>query len=64
MSEAAPQAAVIRTAENDALEALRLDWGAYYQIGYDDAHGWWAARDGKIGNLLTAHGPDELRAAM
>ena len=64
MGEGAPQAAAVRTAEDDALEALRLDWGAYYLIGYDDEHGWWAVRRGKVGNLLKAHGPAELRSAM
>ena len=37
MGEAASQAAAVRTAEYDALEALRLDWGAYYRIGYDES---------------------------
>jgi hypothetical protein len=64
MGEAASQAAAVRTAEYDALEALRLDWGAYFRIGYDDERGWWAARYAKVGGLLTAQGPDELRAAM
>jgi hypothetical protein len=43
--------------------ALRWDWGEFYLIGYDDEHGWWAARRDRIG-ALTEEGPGELRAAM
>jgi hypothetical protein len=64
MGEAVPQAAAVRTAEDQALEALRLDWGWAYQIGWNDEHGWWAARHGKVGYLLKADSPDGLRAAI
>jgi len=64
MDEAAPQTAAVRTADDDALEALRLDWGGFYMIGHDEERGWWAARHGRPGVLITAAGPDELRAAM
>jgi hypothetical protein len=64
MDEAAPQAAEAGAAEDHALEALRLEWGEFYLIGYDDERGWYAARRGLIGVLLTGEGPGELRAAM
>lgn len=60
MSGAAPAG----TASEQALAALRWDWGEFYLIGYDDEHGWWAARRDRIGALLTEEGPGELRAAM
>ena len=47
-----------------ALEALRLDWGEFYAIGRDGDADWWAARKGTAWAIVTAHGPDELRAAM
>jgi hypothetical protein len=64
MDEVAPQAVAVRTAGDQALEALRLDWGWAYQVGRDDEHRWWAARHGKVGWLLKADSPDKLRAAM
>ncbi len=64
MDEAAPRTAGAGSAEDGALEALRLEWGEFYLIGHDDEHGWWAARRGLIGALITEAGPDELRAAM
>jgi hypothetical protein len=58
------QAAAARTAEQDALEALRLHWGEHYLIGHNPEIGWWAARRNVTGHLITAQGPDELHAAM
>lgn len=48
----------------EVLEALRFDWSGFYLIGFDDECGWWATRRGQIGDYFTAHGPDELRAAL
>ena len=59
-----PQAAAVRTAEGNALRALQLGWGAFYMIGHDDERGWWAARRGRVGKLIRADTPEELRAAM
>lgn len=59
---AVPQAG--RTAEEQALDALRLDWGTAYLIGCDDEHGWYASRHGQVGGLIEENGPDELRAAI
>jgi hypothetical protein len=64
MDEAAPQAAGVRTADGDALEALQWNWGEAYLIGHDDEHGWWAARRDRIGSLLTRADPELLRAAI
>ena len=64
MGEAAPQAAAVGSAVQRALEALRLDWDGVYMIGRDDERGWWATRHGRIGSVMTASEPDELRAAM
>ena len=64
MGEAAPQAAAVGSTVQRALEALRLDWDGVYMIGRDDERGWWAARHGRIGSVMTASEPDELRAAM
>lgn len=50
--------------EDHALEALRWDWGEAYLIGHGDEHGWWASRRDRIGALITAVGPDELRAQI
>lgn len=50
--------------EADALEAIRFGWGDAYLIGHDDGRGYWAARRDRIGGLLTAAGPDELRQAI
>jgi DNA-binding CsgD family transcriptional regulator len=57
-----PQAAA--TATGQALEALQLDWAEHYLIGYNPEIGWWAARRHVTGHIITADGPDELRAAM
>jgi hypothetical protein len=59
-----PAAAVVRSADEDALDALRRDWGHAYAVGRDDEHGWWAVRHGQVGRLLKAGGPGGLRAAM
>jgi hypothetical protein len=61
-TEAAPRAG--RTAEEQALDALRLDWGHLYLIGHEEAHGWYASRHGRVGAYLAEDTPDELRAAM
>lgn len=53
-----------RPREQDALDALRYDWGGAYLTGRDDVRGWWAARRDRIGGLLTAADPDELRATI
>jgi hypothetical protein len=50
--------------ERDALEAIRYGWDTAYLIGYDDERGYWAARRDRIGGLLTAPTPDELRQAI
>jgi hypothetical protein len=50
--------------DEDALEAIRFGWGDAYMIGHDDKHGYWAARRDRIGGLLTAPSPDELRQAI
>lgn len=60
MSEAVAGA----TSAEEALEALRFDWGGFYAVGFDEERGWWASRPRVIGHLVTAIGPDELRAAM
>lgn len=61
-TEAAAQSG--RTAEEAALDALRLDYGGAYLIGHDDDHGWWASRRDQVGGYLAENTPDELRAAM
>jgi hypothetical protein len=50
--------------EEEALEAIRFGWGDAYLIGHDDDRGYWAARRDRIGSLLTALTPDELRQAI
>jgi len=64
MIMAAGGAAGGRTADDDALEALRWNWGEAYLIGHDDERGWWAARRDRIGSLLTGTDADGLRAAI
>lgn len=51
-------------AEQAALDAVRYGWGDAYLIGHDDERGYWAARRDRIGGLLTAPSPDELRQAV
>lgn len=48
----------------DVLEVLRFGWGDAYLIGHDDERGYWAARRDRIGGLLTASDPEELRNAI
>jgi len=50
--------------EQDALDAIRFGWDTAYLIGHDDEHGYFASRRDKIGGLLTAATPDELRQAI
>ncbi len=64
MDRAAAQAEAVSTAEELGLEVLRRYWGVLYQIGHDEERGWWAARRGRVGVLLTAASPEELSAAM
>jgi hypothetical protein len=66
MEDAAGRAAASTpgtTADKDAREALEFDWGDAYLMGRDE-RGWWAARRDRIGVILTAPGPEELRAAI
>lgn len=49
-----------RPREQDALDALRYNWGGAYMIGHDDERGWWAARRDRIGGMLTGHDPERL----
>jgi hypothetical protein len=61
MGEATAQAAEGMSAEDaEALEALRMVWGDEYSIGYEDAHGWWASRNGVTGHIITAASALEL----
>lgn len=64
MDEAPPQAAEGKTADQQALEALRLEWGQFYRIGRDAVRDWWAQRRDGLGGDITAGTPDELRAAV
>jgi hypothetical protein len=64
MIMAAGGAAGGRTADDDALETLRWNWGEAYLIGHDDERGWWAGRRDRIGSLLTEADADGLRAAI
>jgi hypothetical protein len=54
----------LRPRDASALEAIRFGWGEAYLIGHDDERGYWAARRDRIGGLLTAADPDELRQAI
>jgi hypothetical protein len=56
-----PQGNCLKPWEQDALEALRRDWDTAYRIGYDEEHGWYAARRDQIGALITTEDPDALR---
>jgi hypothetical protein len=62
METAVPQAA--GTTGGELLEALRRKHGRRYLVGYDEERGWWAARHGRPGHLLTAPRRDELGAAI
>lgn len=59
---AAPQAAGGMSPEDIAkmLDVLWLLWADEYLIGYDDERGWWAARRGVTGHLMTADSPESL----
>jgi len=46
-----------------AAEALRLAWGAGYDIGFADG-AWHACRLDRAGHLITATTPDALNAAI
>lgn len=45
------------------LEALRLEWGGTYDVGFADRT-YWAARLDGTGDLLRGATPDELGAAI
>jgi hypothetical protein len=61
MNEAAPQAAGMSGEETgEALDVLRLLWGDAHLFGYDPERGFWAIKEGHLGSLLTADGPEEL----
>jgi hypothetical protein len=53
-----------RPQDGHELEALRFGWGDAYLIDFDVERGYWAARRDRIGSLLTAASPDELRQAI
>lgn len=56
MDEAAPAQAAVDMSPDDAraLEVLRVIWGEYYAVGYDDERGWWASRHGRVGHIIVA----------
>jgi hypothetical protein len=58
------QAAAVRAAGQDALEALRLDWGGVYFTDYSPGLGWWAVRRDLTGAFITVGSPEELGAAV
>lgn len=62
MDEAAPQAADCTAGDGtrQALDTLRAVWGPEHMFGYDDEHGWWVIKNGRIGSILTADNPEEL----
>lgn len=64
MSEGAPQAALGKTADEQAVKALRWDWGDAYRIGWDAVRGYWAQRRDNLGGDITAGSPDELLEAI
>jgi hypothetical protein len=51
------------TAEAQALRALRLDWGAAWDIGRGDIR-WQAARRDGTGHVLTRASADGLALAL
>ena len=61
---AAPQSATGKTADEQALEVLRLEWGHWYRIGHDTVRGWRAQRRDGLGGDITAGTPGELRTAV
>ena len=49
--------------ESNALDALRVDWGAVYELGTDGNGIWWARRrDGRA--RVNGWGPDGILAAI
>jgi hypothetical protein len=61
MNEVVAQAAAgMSTEDAQALEVLRLLWDDEYSVGYDDDHGWWAARNGVAGHIIEAPGAEML----
>lgn len=64
MADRADQDGSPRPEDQNALDAIRFSWGDAYMIGHDDERGYWAARRDRIGGLLTAPSPDELRQAV
>jgi hypothetical protein len=50
--------------DEDALKALRQEWGWAYRIGHDNVRDWWAQRRDGLGGDITAGTPDELRTAV
>jgi hypothetical protein len=49
--------------EAQALDALRLGWGVAYEIGVADGL-WRAWRRDRIGGVIEARGPEELRQEL
>jgi hypothetical protein len=60
----AAQAAPGKTFDEQALETLGAAWGDLYLLGYDDDHGWWSSRRGRVGGYLAEDTPDELSRAI
>ncbi|HTR90360.1 MAG TPA: hypothetical protein VMI73_01310 [Trebonia sp.] len=57
----APAAAKL---DDDALNAIRYGWGDAYDIGYDQARGYWARRRDGLGGDITADSPDAIWQAI
>jgi hypothetical protein len=63
MSDAVPLTD-LTGAGQDALAALRFNWGEAYEISHDDEHGWHARRLDGLGGLISGSDPEGLRAAI
>ena len=63
-TEAAPEAAVGKTADDQALEVLRMKWGHSYRIGHDPARDWHAQRRDGLGGDITGGDAGELEKAI
>lgn len=64
-SEAASAAeALLSDSDAALLGVLQMLWQGIYTIGYDQAGGWWASRDGVVGHLLTAKNVADLGLAL
>ena len=63
MNEAAPQATGTG-ADEDALAALRFNWGEAYRIGWDPVREWWAHRRDDLGGDITADDAEGLWKAI